>query len=169
MRTRHPPDAQSHPVSPDACPVRVSLLRNEESELLMPRLPKKRKAQGQQAAQIDANAPVPTIQRIGDLAWAGQHATAIELATTALAASRLSVADRLDLLDLRAESLVAVGDLERAGADAAAMLDLANAARSAALKAQAQNRRAVVQMRNDDSRAALATATAALKTARQSK
>ena len=106
---------------------------------------------------------------MGDLAWAGQHAKAIELATTALAAPRLSVADRLDLLDLRAESFVAQGDLDRAGADAAAMLGLAKTAKTAAFMAQAQNRQALVQTRKGEFKAAVATATAALKAARQSK
>ena len=64
-----------------------------------------------------------SVTRVADLARAGQHAQAIELATEALGAAGLDVAVRLDLLDLRAESFVALGDLERAGADATAMLD----------------------------------------------
>jgi len=82
----------------------------------MPRSTKKPKVSGKTAAQTPGNATVATAKQVGDLAWAGQHAKAIELATRALAAPRLSVADQLDLLDLRAESFVALGDLERAGA-----------------------------------------------------
>jgi len=72
---------------------------------------------------------------VSGLAWAGQHAQAIELATAALAAAGLRVGSRLDLLDLRAESSIAQGDLERAGADADAMLGLADHARTATFKA----------------------------------
>ena len=49
------------------------------------------------------------------------------------------------------------------------MIGLASAAKSAAFKAQAQNRQALVQMRKGDFKAAVGTATAALKSARQSK
>lgn len=106
-------------------------------------------------------------ERVGDLAWAGQHAQAIELATAALATTALTVADRLDLLDLRAESFIAQGHLARASADE--MLDLANRAKAAGPKAQARNRLALVQMRGGDLKAAVATANAALKASRQSK
>ncbi len=135
----------------------------------MPNSPKRKPPRGKQAAQPRAAKAAPIAQQVGDLAWAGQHDRAIELATTALAAPALRVADRLDLLDLRAESFVAQGDLTRAGADADAMLDLANRARSAAFKAQACNRVALVQMRRGESKVAVATATAALKAARLSR
>ena len=108
-------------------------------------------------------------QRVGDLAWAGQHAQAIELATAVLAARGLSVARQLDLLDLRAESFIAQGDLDHAAEDAAAMLDLAKIAKTAASKAQALNRQALVQTRKGEFKDAIGAATAALKAARQSK
>ena len=73
-------------------------------------------------------------ERVGDLAWAGQHAQAIELATAALATAGLSAGNRLDLLDLRAESFIAQGDLDRASADAVAMVDVADRARTPALR-----------------------------------
>ena len=98
--------------------------------------------------------PVATAQQVADLAWAGQHAKAIELATAALAASGLDTAARLDLLDLRAESYIAQGDLGRASEDAAAMLGLAKTAKTAAATAQALNRRALVQMRQGELKAA---------------
>jgi class 3 adenylate cyclase len=71
-------------------------------------------------SRADASAPIK--ERISELAWTGHDAEAIEQASAALAKSDLSVASRLELLDLRAESFVAQGDLERAGADADAML-----------------------------------------------
>jgi hypothetical protein len=86
---------------------------------------------------------VATTQQIADLAWAGQHAKAIDLATAALN-GKVDPARQLDLLDVRAESYVALGDLERAGADAARMRALAGARKSAALMAQAMNRQALV-------------------------
>ena len=49
------------------------------------------------------------------------------------------------------------------------MLALADTARTAALRAQALNRQALVQMRKGELKAAVATAAAALKSARQSK
>ncbi len=110
----------------------------------------------------------PAAAEIGDLAWAGKHARAIERAGAALAAPGLSDAERLDLLDLRSESFIALGDLDRAAADAQTMLELANRSRLAALKAQSGNRMALIQMRNSDPEAAVNTATAALKSARAS-
>ena len=119
------------------------------------------------AARADASGPIK--ERVRDLAWAGHHAEAIEQASAALAKSDLSVENRLDLLDLRAESFIAQGDLERASADADAMLELARGAGTAALDAQAHNRLAVVQMRRGALKAAVASATAALNFARRSK
>ena len=109
------------------------------------------------------------MEQVRDLAWAGQHAQAIELATAALSATDLSAQSRLDLLDLRAESNIALGKLDLSAEDAAAMIELARREKSHALKAQALNRKAVVQMRQGDLKPALATANAALKAARQSR
>ena len=129
----------------------------------------KKKSSGPRTARLRAAKPAPMAERVGDLAWAGQHAQAIELATAALAATALGVAGRLDLLDLRAESFIAQGDLGRASTDAAEMLDLANRAKTAGPKAQARDRLAMVQMRKGEFKTAVASATAALKAARQSK
>ncbi|TMG89564.1 MAG: GAF domain-containing protein [Betaproteobacteria bacterium] len=130
---------------------------------------KKKKSGGPRTALLRAAKPAPMAERVGDLAWAGQHAQAIELATAALATAGLSAGNRLDLLDLRAESFIAQGDLEQASADAAEMLDFANRAKTPGPKAQARNRLALVQMRKGEFKAAVASATAALKAARQSK
>ncbi len=130
---------------------------------------KKKTSPGRPRARPHVDVPAPVKERISDLAWAGQHAQAIEKTTTALGATGLSMQSRLDLLDLRAESFIAQGDLERAGADAGAMLDLADRAKTPALKAQARNRLALVQMRKGELKGALASATVALKAARQSR
>src|SRR5947207_16015420 len=135
----------------------------------MPDSQRQRKSRAKRTAQPRAGKPAAAAERVSDLAWAGQHAQAIELATAALATTGLSVGSRLDLLDLRAESFIAQGDLDRAGADAAEMLGLADRARTTAFKAQARNRQAMVQMRKDEFKAAVASANAALKAARQSK
>ncbi len=119
-------------------------------------------------ADARARTSLPVVDQIRDLAWAGQHAQAIELATTALATAGTNAALKLDLLDLRAESLVALGDTERAGADAATMLELARAAGDPAFRAQALNRQALVQMRSGRLPAAVRTATSALSAARRS-
>ncbi len=72
-------------------------------------------------------------QQIADLAWAGQHEQAIAAATAALKRKALAADERMTLLDLRSESYIAVGDLERAAADAKAMKALAKREGGAAL------------------------------------
>ena len=78
----------------------------------------------QRAPRSPAIRSTPRHERITEAAAAGQHARAIELATAALAATNLTVAQQIDLLDLRAESLIAQGDLARAAEDAATMREL---------------------------------------------
>src|SRR6185437_4566568 len=112
-------------------------------------------------------------ERVREFAGAGQHAGAIELATTALAATGLPVAEQLTLLELRAESFIALGKLDRAAADAASMQALATAKASrsamAMSTAQALCTRAMVQMRASEFDAAVKSAKAALKAARAAK
>ena len=144
----------------------------ETFEPLMPDSGEMRKARGKRAqrgAPPRADKPAPTAEQARDMAWAGQHAQAIELATEALAAIGLSTQSRLDLLDLRAESYVALGKLDLAAGDAAAMLELANREKSPALKTQALSRKAIVQMRLGELKSAVKTAIAATKAARQSR
>jgi GAF domain-containing protein/CheY-like chemotaxis protein len=130
---------------------------------------RKKTSRARPRAQSRTDASGPIKQRVRDLAWAGHHQQAIEQAGAALATTGLSVENRLDLLDLRAESFIAQADLERAGEDADAMIELADGARTPALKAQARNRLALVQIRKGELKSAVATAAAALKAARQSK
>ena len=106
------------------------------------------------------------LQAIGDCAWAGQHAQAVALASEALAARGLSAAQQLDLLDRRAESLLALGDTALALADAQAMRERAD---SPALQAQALCRLAAVQIRQDQWAAAEASASEALGAARRAR
>jgi len=98
--------------------------------------------------------------RVRELAWTGLHAPAIDLATQALSAPKLKPADQMDLLDLRAESYIAIGKLDLASKDAKAMKKLGT---TTALKAQALNRLALVQMRMGDLKAAVKSATTAVK------
>ena len=84
---------------------------------------KKRAAATSSAAEVAA------------LAASGRHTQAIEKASAALDAARVAAADRLDLLDLRAESHIALGDLDRATADAQSMLDIARRSKKPALLA----------------------------------
>ncbi|HEY2968303.1 MAG TPA: GAF domain-containing protein, partial [Casimicrobiaceae bacterium] len=119
--------------------------------------------------EAHARTTVSTAEQVRDLAWAGAHAQAVELATAALAVPGLSLGSQLDLLDLRSECFIAQGDLKRASADTDAMLDLADRGKTTAFKAQARNRLALVQMRKGEIKAAVTSATAALKAARQSK
>ncbi|MDQ2691544.1 MAG: hypothetical protein M3Y68_05905, partial [Chloroflexota bacterium] len=82
------------------------------------------------------------ISRIRELAWAGQHVEAIELATQELRRSNLQPDVQIGLLDLRAESYGALGKFELANQDARAMVNLAAASKKPTLKAQALNRKA---------------------------
>src|SRR5262249_48017745 len=129
---------------------------------------KKAPKRGKATAASRSDRGRASVARIADLARAGQHAKVIELVGQALAAPDLAVSDQLDLLDLRAESLIAQGDFEHAAADAAAMLALARNAKTAAYKAQAHNRHALVEMRRGDPKSAVASATTALDAARPS-
>jgi GAF domain-containing protein/CheY-like chemotaxis protein/tetratricopeptide (TPR) repeat protein len=116
------------------------------------------------------------VMRVHDLAWAGNHAQAIEVATQALASfgkgSSRTAQDQNDLLDLRAESYIALSKLELAAQDAAEMVKIASTpnlpnSKVPFLKARALNRKTLVQMRSGDLPVALKTATSALKSARQ--
>ncbi len=108
-------------------------------------------------------------QQIADLAWAGQHERAIAAATDALKRKTLVADERMSLLDLRAESYIAVGDLKRAAADARAMKALARREGSAALKARERCCKTLVLVRQGEMRAAIASATTALQAARKSR
>ncbi|MEO6566571.1 MAG: GAF domain-containing protein, partial [Casimicrobiaceae bacterium] len=102
------------------------------------------------------------------MAATGQHDLAIEVVTAALASARLPVAERLDLLDLRANSFLALGNVASAGADIATMLITARRSSNPAFIAQALNRRAAAEIHQGHLRLALATADEALKAARKS-
>src|ERR1700687_1327687 len=68
-----------------ACHDREFSQRHGDFERLMADSQKKRKSRTQRALQPRAKEPASTAERVSDLAWAGQHAQAIELATAALA------------------------------------------------------------------------------------
>src|SRR5512144_2214663 len=74
-----------------------------------------------------------------ELAWAGQHASAIDIVTAALAAPGSDEASRLALLELRGESLSAQGEVDGALVDAKAMLAIAAGSGRPDLQAQALN------------------------------
>jgi len=115
-----------------------------------------------------------TIARVRELAWTGQHAHAIELASQSMSdwQSDLRPAEQMDLLDLRAESYIAQGKLDLAAKDAKTMGKLAKSGQKskvASLQAQALNRQALVQMRTGEQKQAVKTATSALKVSEQTK
>ncbi len=113
------------------------------------------------------------VRQVRELAWVGRHAQAIEVASQALAGKAIKLHIRIDLLDLRAESYNALGKLELAARDANAMVRLVDAeeklspVRKHGLKAQALNRKALVQMRQGQLHAALKTAKSALNNAQR--
>jgi signal transduction histidine kinase/CheY-like chemotaxis protein/tetratricopeptide (TPR) repeat protein len=113
--------------------------------------------------------PASVIAIAREWAWTGQHERAIDACSAALSAIGLSAPDRLALLDLRAESHVALGHLDRAGADAQAMRDIAAAANSPSCAAIAHNRTALVEMRRGDLEHAVASAKRALSAAKASR
>ena len=104
------------------------------------------------------------LTHIRQLAWTGQHAAAIDSATEALSTSDWQSDVRMSLLDLRAESYIALGKLDLAMKDAKAMGKIGS--KVAGLKVQALNRLALVQMRTGDLKGAVKSATAAVKTVR---
>ncbi|HNB86500.1 MAG TPA: hypothetical protein PLL38_07630, partial [Anaerolineales bacterium] len=100
------------------------------------------------------------LTHIRQLAWTGQHAAAIDSATEAFATlgkgdSRVAPT-MMSLLDLRAESYIAIGKLDLAMKDAKAMMKMGS--KVAGLKVQALNRLALVQMRTGDLKGAVKTA-----------
>ncbi len=107
-------------------------------------------------------------REVAALAWAGRQAEVVAAADAALAAAGTGATERFELLELRAESLVALGDLARADADAEALKALARRERNVAMTARAQHCAALVQMRAGDAAAALKTARRALAAARRS-
>ena len=113
----------------------------------------------------------PTLEQIRQLAWTGQHAAAIDSATGALENVGAGYSrpvrwqgnpapTMMSLLDLRAESYIALGNLDLAMKDAKAMKTLGT---TAVLKTQALNRLALVQMRTGDLKGAVKSATSAVK------
>ncbi len=121
-----------------------------------------RRARSRRQASVARAADV-----VADLAAAGRHAQAIAQATAALDGAKLAIADRLALLDLRAESHWAQGDLALAAADAQAMRAIAQGSGKAAHLAQAQIRMSLVESRGGRGPDAMATAEQALATARK--
>ncbi len=101
------------------------------------------------------------------LAWTGRHAQAIDHCTLALQRPDLDAAGRMDLLDLRADSLIANGRFADAATDASAMLVLAQRNKSPELTVQALNRQALVSMRVGDTDAAVRSAKRAVALARK--
>ena len=73
----------------------------------------RKKSNDQQLAISDQ-----TVEHVRQLAWTGQHALAIDSATQALATPKIKPAEQMDLLDLRAESYIAIGKLDLAMKDA---------------------------------------------------
>jgi GAF domain-containing protein/CheY-like chemotaxis protein/tetratricopeptide (TPR) repeat protein len=124
---------------------------------------------------------VRVLEQIRRLAWSGQHARVVERVEQALAGPKLGITEQMGLLDLRAESYLAAGKFDLALQDAKAMESLAKrnpntrrnasrgAAHAAAWIADASNRKALIQMRMGELKAAVKTANRALKASQQSK
>jgi GAF domain-containing protein/CheY-like chemotaxis protein len=129
-----------------------------------------RAASARRIGKADVDDPA---KRVREAAWTGKQQEAIALASAALDAARLDARHRLELLDLRAEGRIALGDLAGARGDALAMQELARnvaAPRAkAAVRARAQSRLALVEMREGAYQRALKFATAALADARRAR
>jgi tetratricopeptide (TPR) repeat protein len=96
------------------------------------------------------------------LAWTGRHAHAIESCGHGIAARPITPAQYMELLDLRAESLIAEGRFADAARDVTEMLSLARGHKQSALEVQALNRQALVLMRQGEIKSALDVAAAAV-------
>jgi GAF domain-containing protein/CheY-like chemotaxis protein/tetratricopeptide (TPR) repeat protein len=104
------------------------------------------------------------------LAMAGQHARVIEQVTQILGSGKIKPALQMQLLDLRAESFIARGNLSSAMKDANAMIQLSlspllSPSTIPYLKAFALKRKAYVQMRSGSLNPALNNASRAVKIA----
>ena len=106
---------------------------------------------------------------VAALVRAGRQVQAQAAADEALAAPRLGAAQRLALLDLRAESLIAQGRFADAALDTDQMLALADAGAQPALRVQALTRQAWVLMRLGQNSRALGAAEQALTLAQASR
>src|SRR6185369_1158492 len=92
-----------------------------------------------------------------DLAQAGRHAQAVDISSSALGHAKPDADASLALLELRAESLTALGEVDRALADAKAMLAIAESSGRPHLQAQALNCLSRVQLSSGGINAAAAT------------
>jgi GAF domain-containing protein/CheY-like chemotaxis protein/tetratricopeptide (TPR) repeat protein len=104
---------------------------------------------------------------VASLAAAGRHGQAVDAATSAMEGA--SVALCIDLLDLRAESRIALGSVGLAKEDADRMLALTRGGRRPALLARALKRAALVEVRSGRARDGIKTAGDALEAARRAK
>jgi signal transduction histidine kinase/tetratricopeptide (TPR) repeat protein len=107
-------------------------------------------------------------QSIRDLAWSGQHTQAIAAVTKALSASDLSPADKMELLDLRAESFFALGKFGLSEIDANAMMELADPS-NPELTVHAFNRKAFTLEKKGELKEAIKLATSSVEIARSTK
>ena len=108
-----------------------------------------------------------TLERASELAWAGHHPAVIELTTAALAATVPDPRAQIELRDLRAESLLAIGDFAAALREAQAMRLLATRSDDLGAKSRALCRLSLVKVRLGDPRAAARAARDALSAARR--
>ena len=99
----------------------------------------------------------------------GLHAAALDLLNAALSAATLPPAHRLQLLELRCNSLLALLELPRAEADALAMMALAGRTRRSADHARARLALSLVQNRQERNPEAARSAQAALVAAQRSR
>ena len=104
-----------------------------------------------------------------DLARAGQHQQAIDVLSAALTRKRSSDETAFDLRELRAESLVALGEVERALADAVAMCAIGERSGRSELHARALIALANVQAFSGGLADAGETAERAVRIARKSR
>ena len=114
-------------------------------------------------------AATPAADAARELAVAGQHAQAIDVATAALQAAPGEVWSRLALLDVRAESLAALAETARARSDVDEMIAIAERHATPASAAQAYSALSRVLALSGEDQAAFAAADRAAKTARRSR
>jgi signal transduction histidine kinase/CheY-like chemotaxis protein len=114
------------------------------------------------AAAADAAAAAAAIVQARDLAGAGRHEAAAELCASALQSTAPSPAQRMALLDQRADSLVAAGRTAEAESVVKSMLALAAAEPRRALQVQALNRQVLVLLLQGQPQPALKAAQAAM-------
>ncbi|MEO8344544.1 MAG: GAF domain-containing protein, partial [Betaproteobacteria bacterium] len=133
---------------------------------------KKPKPRGSAPAKRAGKVPPPvpeTLRRARELAWAGQHESAIEILSSALAVPGVDDSTSLTLLGLRVGSLLALAEAKRAAKDVSRMGGIAKRHPRSDFLAVAEFHQSLLNTRSGRLQEAVDSGTRALAAARRSR